>query len=329
MKVLLTGASGFVGSHVADLLVTRNIPAAALLRPRASRAFLAGALPRLEIRPGSLDDPSSLEQALADITHVIHCAGATKALDEAGFFAVNAAGTRHLVDAVNRRGPGIQRLILVSSLAAAGPGTAVRPRREADAPSPVSVYGRSKLAGEEVVRSGCRSSWTILRPPAVYGPRDAEFLRLFRAARNHLRPRFGGGRQELSLVHVADLAAVILDSLALPAAHQGTFFVGSPEIVTARSLAEQVSAAIGTWSIPLPLPRATLWAACHWAEFVSRVSRRPNVLSAQKYPELTTPGWVCSVEDLHRRLGLSCPTRLSAGLAATRDWYHRHDWLRP
>ena len=329
MKVLLTGANGFVGSHVADLLAARNIPAAALLRPGSSRALLAGALPQLELRTGTLEDPAALDQALADITHVIHCAGATKARDEAGFLAVNATGTRHLVDAVNRRGPAIARLILVSSLAAAGPGTATHPRTEAAPPAPVSAYGRSKLAGEEVVRTGCQTGWTILRPPAVYGPRDAEFLRLFRAARNHLRPRFGGGHQQLSLVHVGDLAAVIVATLTLPAADRATFFVGSPEVVTARVLTEQVAAAVGTWSVPLPLPQATLWAACQWAELVSRITGRPDVLSARKYPELIAPGWVCAVGELTRRLGLACPTPLSAGLASTRDWYQRAGWLRP
>lgn len=328
MKVLLTGASGFVGSHVADLLAARKIPAAALLRPRASRGFLAGALPRLEIRTGSLDEPASLDHALADITHVIHCAGATKALDREGFFAVNEGGTRRVVEAMNRRGGQIQRLVHISSLAAAGPATADRPRTEADTPAPVSDYGRSKLAAEQVVRERCGGDWTILRPPAVYGPRDGEFLRLFKAVRSHVRPRFGGGRQQLTMVYVEDLADVIVAALTHPQARREVFFAGGPEVVTAGELAAAVAAISDTWSVTLPLPNAVLWLACHWSGFAARVTQKANVLNAQKYAELSAPGWVCDVRKLPSRLGQSCPTTLSAGLEKTLSWYRNQGWLR-
>lgn len=328
MKVLLTGASGFVGSHVLDRLIQRNIAVTVLLRPSSRRDLIAARLPSVEVCMGGIDDASSLDSALDGVTHIIHCAGATKALDREGFFNVNEGGTRRVVEAMNRRAGQIQRLVHISSLAAAGPATAERPRMESDAPAPVSDYGRSKLAAEQVVREGCGGDWTILRPPGVYGPRDSEFLRLFKAVGSHVRPRFGGGRQQLTLVYVEDLADVIVAALTHPQARREVFFAGAPEVVTAGELAAAVAAISGTWSVALPLPNAVLWLACQWAGFVSRVTQKADVLNAQKYAELSAAGWVCDVRKLSERLGRGCPTDLAAGLEKTLSWYRNQGWLR-
>lgn len=327
MKVLLTGASGFVGSHIFDQLLARQIPTVVLLRPTSDRRFIADRLAMAEVRIGGIDQPSSLSSALIGVTHVIHCAGATKALSADGFFAVNQLGTRHLVEAVNRLGSQIQRFVHISSLAASGPATAEKPMRESDGPSPVSDYGRSKLAAEREVMEHCRTDWVILRPPAVYGPRDGEFLRLFKAVKSHLRPCFGGGRQQLSLVYVEDLAAAVMAALTHPAASRKIFFAGSPEMVTAAELGERIAEEMKVWTMPLPLPNAVLWLACQCAELVSRMSKKANVLNAQKFAELKAPGWVCDVSRMKDELGFECCTPLGDGLKKTLAWYRAQGWL--
>lgn len=327
MKVLLTGASGFVGSHILERLLERQLSTILLLRPNSDRSFISEHLPQVEVRTGSIDQPGSLDAALEGVTHIIHCAGAVKALDAAGFIAVNQIGTRNVVRAVNRRGAQIERLLLVSSLAAAGPGTKDHPRHERDQPGPVSDYGRSKLAAEREVTSECKADWTIIRPPAVYGPRDREFLRLFKAVKSHVLPRFGGGRQELSLVYVVDLAAAVVAALTHANASRELFFAGSPEVVTAAELAQRIAIEVDTWTLPLPLPNAALWLACQWAELAAKFSHKPSVLSAQKWAELRAPGWVCDVSKLKGEVGYDCRTSLAAGVAQTRDWYQAHGWL--
>ena len=327
MKVLLTGANGFVGSHILDRLLAQQVAVVVLLRPSSDRKFISAQIAKAEVRTGGIDQPASLDAALEGVTHVIHCAGATKALSAAGFFAVNQIGTRNLVEAVNRRGSQIQRLVHISSLAAAGPATSDKPKHETDAPVPVSDYGRSKLAAEGEVSSRCKCEWTIIRPPAVYGPRDAEFLRLFKAVKSHVLPRFGGGRQQLTLVYVEDLAAAIVAALRHTNAIREVFFAGSPEVVTAVELAECIATESGAWTIPLPLPNAVLWLACQWAELVSRLTKKANVLNAQKWAELKAPGWVCDVTRFRGEVGYECRTSLREGVVKTRDWYRARGWL--
>jgi nucleoside-diphosphate-sugar epimerase len=327
MKILLTGANGFVGSHVLDRLLAQQLPVVALLRPTSDRAFIREQLAHVEVRTGGIDQPATLDAALEGVTHVIHCAGATKALKAEGFFAVNQLGTRNLVAAVNRRGQQIQRFVHISSLAAAGPGTAEHPKRDADVPQPVSDYGRSKLAAEREVIDGCRVAWTILRPPAVYGPRDLEFLRLFKAVKSHLLPRFGGGRQPLTLVYVEDLAAAIVAALRHENAAGEIFFTGSPEVLTAADLAQVIASESGTWTIPLPLPQSVLWLACQFAEAKARLTRRANVLNAQKWAELKAPGWVCDVSRFRSEIGYECRTTFRDGVKRTQQWYQANGWL--
>jgi len=326
LKILLTGASGFVGSHILDSLRGRGLSTVLLLRPGSRHRFIAPHLAGLELRTGSINDPESLPRAMADITHVIHCAGATRASRIAGFYEVNQAGTRNVVNAINGQQGRIQRLVHISSLAAAGPARPEKPAREQDPPRPVSEYGKSKLAGELEVRNHCRAEHVILRPPAVYGPRDTEFLRLFQAAKRHLLAKPGSG-QALSLVFVRDLAEAVVTCLDHPAAAGQTYFVAAPEVVTAREMAQEVAAQMDVWTLPLPVPTALLWLMCLAGEIRSRVTGQPGILSLQKFAELRAPGWVCDPALLERETGCACPTTLKTGVAETLNWYRQQHWL--
>jgi dihydroflavonol-4-reductase len=325
MKVLLTGASGFVGSHILDRLMQQGIPTRLLLRNSSSDRFIARHLASVEQCDGSTAQPDSLAAAMEGISHVIHCAGLVKALRLRQFHEVNQLGTRNMVDAANAKG--IARFIHVSSLAAAGPGTAEKPVHASDAPQPVSDYGRSKLAGEREVETRCQCEFTILRPPAVYGPRDGEFLRLFKAVQAGFLPDVGCGRQALSLVFVEDLARVIVGCLHPPAAAGRVFFVAHPEVQTARAFGELVAGELGKHPLRLPIPVPLLWPVCWGQQLISQLTQTANVLSGQKYAELRAPGWVCDASALKTELGLECPTTLAEGVRRTADAYRADGWL--
>jgi nucleoside-diphosphate-sugar epimerase len=268
-------------------------------------------LPEVEVRPGSIGDPNSLRQAMDGITHVIHCAGATKAIRVSGFYDANQAGTRAVIDAINSQSGKIQRVVHISSLAAAGPALREMPAREDSPPRPVSEYGKSKLAGELEVSRHCRAEYVILRPPAVYGPRDVEFLRLFKAVKRHLLPKPSGG-QALSMIFVKDLAEAVVTCLTHPAAAGKTYFVASRDVVTARAMAEEIAAQMKVWTIQ---------------EILSRLTGKPSVLSLQKFAELRAPGWVCDPSRLERETGCVCATTLKSGIAQTLSWYRQNRWL--
>jgi len=323
---LLTGASGFVGSHILDCLRAREIPATVLLRRTSDRRFLEQHLPAIEVREGSITDRASLPSALAGISHVIHCAGCTKAVTRQDYHAINHLGTLNLLEAVGARQEPLERFVHISSLAAAGPSTAGKPRREFDAPEPVSEYGKSKLAAEIEVRNHCQATHVILRPPAVFGPRDREFLPIFKSIRHHLLPR-PSATQALSLVFVRDLAEAAVSCLTHPNAPGRTFFISNREIVSGRAMAEEAAVQMARWTIPFPLPTAALWPVCLISELVARLTGRASMLNLQKFAELRAPGWVCDGSLAERELGLSCATGLKRGITETLGWYQQHSWL--
>jgi nucleoside-diphosphate-sugar epimerase len=327
MNVLLTGASGFVGSHILDRLRARPMPVRVLLRPSSPRRFIEAHLPHVEVQEGSINDPASLERAMDGVTHVIHCAGATRAKRDAEFYEANQTGTRNVVEAANRQRGNISRFVHISSLAAAHPAPPAAPAREEDPCAPVSEYGKSKLAAEQEVLKRCLVPFTILRPPSVYGPRDEAFRPLFRTVRRHFAPRFRGGLEALSLVFAPDLAEATVTCLTHPAAEGRTYFVASPAAVTVGGFCREIARQLGVRTLPLWLPVPALWPICAMTELIGRALGRPSLLNRQKYRDLRAPGWVCDATRLRRETGFVAATPLAEGVRRTVAWYREHGWL--
>lgn len=324
MKTFVTGATGFVGSHLAEALAARGDTVLALARRPDQHAALRalGATPV----GGSLENERALLTALEGVEVVYHSAGLVAAKDEAEFFAVNDSGTRRLLDAVRRAAPGLTRFVYVSSQAALGPsprGVALGEDAEC---RPVTPYGRSKLAGELTVR-GAHLPWSVVRPSSVYGPRDREFLRVFRLARRGLAPVIGTGRQELSLVHVHDLVRLIVRCGTEDAARNQIVHAAHPAVVLSRDVIRAAGAALGASPVIVPVP-GIVAAPIIWAIGAAASARGGrSVVSYDKLPEFLAPAWVLSVAKAERLLGWKAELGVVEGMALTAEWYKKEGWL--
>jgi nucleoside-diphosphate-sugar epimerase len=330
MKALVTGATGFVGSHLAEALQAQGHAVTALVRSPAK----AGLLERWGIRlvVGGLSDRSALARAVADQDVVIHAAGLVAARNEAEFLAGNRDGTAGLVEAALDSG-GRPRFLLISSLAAAGPSSPTRPLDGTETPRPVTQYGRSKLAAEEIVRcSGL--PWTIIRPPIVYGPRDRELLKLFRIARLGFAPVFGEGQQLLSAVFAPDLAQAVIAVAQAPATTNSVYYASHPEVRTDGELVQAVGRALRPGEqggevpvrlvrVPRPMGRLLLSVT----GFAARLGGQATILSRDKANEFFQPAWTADPSPLQAATGWLARHDLAAGLTVTAAWYRAEGWL--
>lgn len=322
MRIALTGATGFVGSHLAEALRTAGHDVTCLVRDRA-RASAVDAQ-GCTLVEGALEDEGALRRLVegADVLH--HVAGVIAARSPAEFERVNRAGTFTVARVA--REAGVRRMVYVSSLAVSGPTVPGRPLEEADHDRPVTPYGRSKQAGEAAVRAS-GVAFTIVRPPAVYGPRDRELLRVFRLARRGLAPLLGDGSQELSFVHAADLARALMAAGESGHTEGRTYHAAHPETVTQREFVRAVAEALGRGVrlVPLPAPivRGALWSS----GLLARALGRATLLSPDKAAELLAPAWTCSSEALARDAGWRAAIPLRQGLRETAEWYKAAGWL--
>ena len=328
MRILLTGANGFIGSHLLEGLLGQGFDVAVLLRPTSDTQFIDPLLPRVDVRYGDLDSPDALRQAARAAEIVIHCAAKTKAMRKAEYRAVNAEGTRNLLEACSDSAGSVRQLIFLSSLAASGPGSVECPATEDAEPRPVSAYGRSKLLAEQYIHEFSRVPYTIMRPAAVYGPRDRDLFVAFRATRNGLMPMLKGGRQPFSNLYVGDLVRAVLGAIDRPACLGGTYHLAHPVPCTHREMAAKVAEAMERRPLRVYVPGWVLYPVCFVRGLIARITSRPGVLNLEKIPELTAPGWVCSTARAARDLDFVAPTELEDGVRQTLAWYETNGWLR-
>lgn len=320
---VVTGASGFVGSHVVDALLERGEQVVAAVRPGDDLRWLAGKPVR--IAPIDVTTGEGLAEALRDATVIYHLAGATGCAPLSAFQAVNVEGTARVVAAARRIGPRLQRFIFVSSAMAGGPTLDGRPRVEGDTPAPVSPYGRSKLAAEAALADASDLPWVIVRPSAIYGPRDRSCLGLFRLAQLGVVPIIGA-RRATSFVDVSDVARGMLAAAAHPAAIHRTYHLTAPP-VEHREIGQALGAALGVCTVDVLIPATLLRWVAEAMELHHRLTGAPAFLNRRKVTEMLDHGWSCSGERAARELGFRPNLDLTAGFAITAEAYRREGWI--
>ncbi len=325
MRAIVSGATGFVGSHLVERLLKEAMEVVCLVRPASNRRWLSH-LP-VEYRVASLHDPQALAQAVANVDLIFHVAGLTRSHSEEEYLAVNATGTRHLLDAACKAATP-PRLVYVSSLAAAGPAPPGRALLEDDPPHPLPGYGASKLAAEEVVLNYAeRLPVVIVRPPAVYGPRDTNFLPVFRMARKAgLAPVLGGPDGLLTFVYATDLAEGTCLAGLHPRAIGRTYFIGGGTHTQAE-LADAIAAALGRDLRRLRVPGWLAKLAGEFGELKWALTGRPQILSRRKVRDALQPRWTCSWARATSELGYLPKIDLREGIRLTAEWYVREGWL--
>ncbi len=331
MRAFVTGATGFVGSHLVEALLDARHDVACLARDPAKAARLFGDR-SARIVPGDLSTVSALEAGCDGAEVVFHVAGLVAARSRAEFYATNRDATARLLGLARRVAGPATRFLYVSSLSAAGPSRRGHAITEQEPPHPVSQYGRSKLAGEEAVRSS-RLPWTVVRPPAVYGPRDTETLRLFRFARSGFMPMYADPDQELSFIYVQDLARALV-AAAAPGCVGRTYFACHPQAPTSREAMTAIFHATREVrghppSQPhfLPIPHALAVSLLWMLGTAARATGRATILSPDKGPELWAQAWTCTAAALERDTGWRAATDLETGVRRTAAWYAQHGWL--
>ncbi len=320
--VLVTGGTGFVGSHTVDLLLEAGYRVRCTVRATSNRRWLEGKAVEMvdvDLQKGGV------EGAVAGVDAVVHCAGLTRGSRPA-LYAANRDATAALADACVATGRTI-RFVYCSSLAAAGPSRLERPREEDDPPAPNSDYGRSKLAGEEATRQYAeRLEITILRPASVYGPRDEDTLPYFRMAGRGVVVVPGLFTRLVQIVHARDVARALLLAIERPEAVGRTFFVAHPEVITWRELAAAIGKAVGRSAVRLHLPAWMMQVAGVVAGLVG-AGRRPGQLDWRRAWELTRRAWTCRVNETVEALHWMPEYDSERGLRATVEWYREQGWL--
>ncbi|MEM1117231.1 MAG: NAD-dependent epimerase/dehydratase family protein [Bacteroidota bacterium] len=330
----LTGGTGFVGSWMAQELAARGYAVRALVRsaPKWLDAATSASGQAAEIVRGDLHDADALRLGVEGATAVVHVAGLTRARDQATLDRANVAGTVALLDAVRDAGHR-PRVLVTSSLEAMGPNrldAAGRPvpATEADTPRPVSMYGHSKARMEDAVRDRYHDlGATIVRPPAVYGPREADIYEMIRGASRGLFPIVGdGAAPRLSLVHVRDLVRGMADLLDAPEAAGETYFVGSDRGYSWQEVRSAVEAALGRKTLKLSVPGALMGVAGAVSEGLGRLGGALPPLTRDK-AEAARHAWMCAVDKAARDVGYQQRVPLEAGMAETVAWYREAGWL--
>lgn len=326
MRVLVTGASGFLGSHVSDQLAAAGQELRLLLRPTSSTEFIQGFT--YERANGDIRDAAALDAAVQGIDCVVHLAGLTSSLKESQYTEVNRRGTERILHAAVEAG--VSKFVYVSSLAAQGPSLdGSMPDPQTSRPQPICAYGRSKLAGEYAALAlKGRMQVVILRPPSVYGPRDRDFLTFFRLVdRWRVMPYYGDGLNRVSWINVLDCAAAIVAATLNETESGAVYTMADGEPHTWRELVEALATSLGKRPLGLYLPPQLFKVAGAVSGVAGSALGRTLNLTPEKVMQMSQRYWICDNQRINADLGWTPHFNAQDGIAATVKWYRQEGWL--
>jgi nucleoside-diphosphate-sugar epimerase len=326
LKVLVTGATGFIGSHLVESLLEKGNEVRCLIRKTSDLKWLKGL--SIETVEGDSRDPTSLGEAVRDVDRVFHLAGVTRAASEETYFEVNAFGTENLIRACLEHNPGLRKFIFLSSQAASGPCRDEGMKRESDSCDPVSLYGQSKKMGEEMaLRHSHELPLLILRPSSVYGPRDRDIYSFFKLVSRGIKPCIAGQNQRLSLCFVEDIVEAILLAAESGESKGEIFFISDGNHYSMEEVGDIIAGAMGVRAVCVRVPKWAILGVASCAEHVFKLAKKESLMSRSKAEEMVQKNWGCDIAKAKSLLGFAPRFDFSRGAKLTFEWYKREKWL--
>jgi nucleoside-diphosphate-sugar epimerase len=327
MKALVTGSTGFIGSYLVEKLIQHDYQVRCLIR-KTTKVEYVNNLP-VEFVNADFDDIESLRAAVDSVDYVFHLGGVTKSKDKEGYFHGNYETTKNLLIAVLKQNPHIKRFTLASSLTAVGPGHGLVPVDETAPYHPVTTYGKSKMEAEkECLARVSDLPITIIRPPAVYGPRDKDIYAFFKSVNGHIIPISGFGRKALSFVHAYDLVDGIIAATEHPKAVGQIYFISNEEIYDWEQFGNIAKKILGKWALNMRIPHFALYIVAAISESIARLQGKAALINIEKARDGIQTNWLCSPKKAQTELGFRTKLSLEDGIANTIEWYKKNGWLK-
>jgi nucleoside-diphosphate-sugar epimerase len=323
MKALLTGGTGFIGSHLAELLLDKSAEIFALVRDPHNLKWLKGL--DIHLLEGDLLSIPSLP---FDIDYVFHVAGLTNSSDVADYYTVNQQGTASLFKSLHDQKILPKKIICLSSLAAVGPSFDGKPVQESDVPHPITPYGKSKLMGEaEALKFKEVYPIVILRAPAVFGPRDKDFLQYFKWIKRGALPAIGSKQRYMSLCYVKDLIRAFYLCSQKELESGEIFNIGDQNPCSYDEFGEFAGQAMGKKlkKVKIPIPIGYLVALI--ADIAGRINKKPSILNLGKFKQMRQRAWIADMKKAKDKLSFQPQYSLQDAIQETLNWYLKHDWL--
>jgi nucleoside-diphosphate-sugar epimerase len=319
LRVLITGANGFVGSHIVEEALSAKYQVSAVVRSSSNLERISH-LP-LFYEYGNLTDLTFLQSCMKDADAVIHCAGAVRAFNKDEYFKANVANTENICKAVLKSGKNVKKFIFISSQAAMGPSKTTEPRKLEHKEEPVSDYGLSKLEAEGAVKKilGGKVPYTILRPASVYGPGDKDIFIFFNLVYKRLRP-VTIKKRLLQLVYVKDVAKAAISCISNSKTDDNTYYLAEKNPYTWADIGKIIAKSAGRKTIPIPLPDFAFKFAGMAAQSISRLTKKPAVLNEQKINEMLQERWTADTLPAEADLNMEF-VKLEIGAKITYNWY--------
>lgn len=327
MNVLVTGGSGFLGSWIAQRLSEQGHTVRALVRKSSNTKFLE-TLQNVELAYGAVEEADNVDAACEGVDAIVHAAGLVKAKNEDAFRRTNVEGTRNIVESAKKRASRIQKLVLVSSLEVSGPSEDGRPV-PLEQSRPITAYGRSKREAERVVLDAKGAlDVVILRPTAIYGPRDQEILDAFKAVNKGLLAAIGGGKALGTFIYASDCAEVCIRAITAKVPSGAIYFVDDGTgALDQKTMLGDIARALGKKHLlRATLPKSALKLVATGVQAFGKLTDRAVMLTPEKANVLLS-NWVCSSERTREDLGWEPKVPWSEGVALTARWYQDNDWL--
>lgn len=329
-RILVTGASGFIGSFIVEEALRRGFETWAAVRKSSSRKYLADS--RIHFIELNLDDPDNLKRQLSghNFNYIVHAAGATKCLHADDFFRINTRGTENLARAAAAVCGNLERFVFISSLSVCGPVREKRPYTEitdADTPCPDTAYGQSKLAAEHALDAIPNLPFIVLRPTGVYGPMEKDYFMMAQSISRHVDFAAGLKPQDLTFIFVKDVVQAVF--LALD---HGTvcrrYFISDGNVYSSRAFSDLIHDELGRpWLLRVKAPLWLLRTITACGEVAGRLTERMTALNNDKYKIMRQRNWRCDITPAETELGFKPRYNLTDGVKETIRWYKDNGWL--